>query len=157
VEAIMDSFSMTLPVDRSPDEVFAAIGRVREWWDGQISGRADGLGEEFEYRHGDAHFSRQRVSEWVPGRRVVWRVVDAHLSFVEDHREWVDTEIVFDLRPAGAGTELTFTHRGLTAACACFEACAPAWSHYVGQRLVQHLATYTTERSSRAPGGVCHG
>ena len=85
----MDSndFTTTLLVDQSPDAVFAAIKDVRSWWEGDIEGSAEAVGDEFTYRYQDLHFSRQRVTEVVPGRRIVWRVVEATLTFLEDPSE----------------------------------------------------------------------
>ena len=77
-----ENFSVAFLTDRAPDEVFAAINNVRGWWSGAIVGDTDRAGAEFTYRHGDAHRSRQIVTELVPGKRVAWHVVDSELSFV---------------------------------------------------------------------------
>jgi hypothetical protein len=40
-------YSTSYTVEQSPEEVFAAILNVGAWWTGQVEGRADELGAEF--------------------------------------------------------------------------------------------------------------
>ena len=56
------------------------------------------VGAEFEYPYKDVHDTTQRVTEWMPGKRVVWHIVDSHIDFVEDRTEWNGTDIVFEIR-----------------------------------------------------------
>jgi len=60
------------------------INNVRGWWSGVIDGRTDKLGAEFEYRYKSLHDTTQKITEWVPCKRVVWHVVDSHINFVKD-------------------------------------------------------------------------
>ena len=106
-------YTATLSVDQSPDVAYAAILNVRGWWSGDIEGRTDQVGEEWTYRYEDIHYSKQRVTELVPGKKVVWLVLDSRLSFVKDQSEWNGTRVVFDVARKGAKTEVTFTHVGL--------------------------------------------
>jgi uncharacterized protein YndB with AHSA1/START domain len=134
-------YSTSYRVEQSPEEVFAAILDVAAWWTGEIEGRADEAGAEFTYRHPPQHYSRQRVVELEPGRRVVWRVTDSHLSFISEPGEWTGSEIVFELVPASGGTELRFTHVGLVPDVECFGACSTGWAHYVNGSLRSLVTT----------------
>jgi hypothetical protein len=125
------SYSTTITVDRSPDEVFAAINNVRGWWSGELEGDTTRLGDEFTYRYKDVHSSRQKITEMVPGKKVAWRVVDSHLDFVRNKTEWTGTAIVFDIAKAGDKTELRFTHEGLVPNFECFEGCSGAWGEII--------------------------
>jgi hypothetical protein len=143
------NFTTSVVTDQTPAEVFAAIANVRGWWTGEIDGSADQVGDEFDYRYGDMHYSRQRVTESVPDRRIVWHVVDAKLTFAEDPAEWVGTDITFDIARTGDQTELTFTHVGLVPEFDCFESCSGGWSFLVNSSL-RRLVT-TGEGPSAAP------
>jgi hypothetical protein len=133
------SFSTAFTVDRTPDEVFAAINDVRSWWTGEIAGGTGELGSEFTYRHGDQHRSTQRITELVSGKRVAWRIVDAYLDFAADKAEWTGTEITFDIVAEDGGTEVRFTHVGLAPEYECFEACSTAWGYYVNTSLPNRI------------------
>ncbi len=129
------SFTTTFAVDRSPQQVYDAINDVRAWWSQEVEGLTDVEGAEFVFRVKDIHRSRIRVSELVPGRRVVWTVLENYMGFVEDQTEWVDTQIRFDLTERNGGTEVTFTHVGLRADHECYDVCSAAWSYYLTESL----------------------
>lgn len=134
-------FSVAFVVDHTPAQVFDAINNVRAWWSGEIEGDTDHLGAEFTYRYEDMHFSRQRIAELVPGRRVVWHVEEGYLSFVDDKNEWTGTDIVFDITPIAGQTEVRFTHVGLSPQIECFDQCSSAWSALVAGNLRKHIST----------------
>jgi uncharacterized protein YndB with AHSA1/START domain len=135
------SYTTSFTVDRSPEEVFAAITNVRGWWSGEIDGRTDELGAEFTYRYENLHRTRQKITELVPGNKVVWRVLDSEINFVKDKTEWNGTEIVFEIRKRGSKSELIFTHVGLAPRIECYGKCAGAWGFYVNESLHDLITT----------------
>ena len=136
-----DSFKTSFTVDRPPEEVFSAINNVRGWWSGEIDGVTDKLGAEFIYRYKDMHRSTQKVTEYIPAKKVVWHVTDAELTFVSSKKEWIGTDIVFDIAKKGDKTELRFTHIGLVPAFECYGGCSGAWSALVDGNLRQLIIT----------------
>jgi uncharacterized protein YndB with AHSA1/START domain len=144
------SFSTTFTVDRTPDEVFDAVTDVRGWWMTTIDGDDRAVGDEFSFRVPGVHACTMRVTELVPGEKVVWQVVANHMSFIEDQSEWLGTEIRFELSPTDGGTELRFTHDGLVPTYECFDICRNAWSFYVGDSLRRLAATGEGEPSDPA-------
>jgi hypothetical protein len=140
-------FTTRFTVDRSPDEVFAAINDVRAWWSGEIEGRTDVVGAEFTYRFGELHRTTQSITELVPGKRVVWHVVASDLSFVANGGEWLGTDIVFEIAtttgaaPNGGRTEVRFAHEGLVPAIECYSACSAGWGHYINGALFRWIST----------------
>ena len=135
------SYTTSFSVDRTPAEVFAAINDLRSWWMTKVDGDNRAVGAEFSYRVPGVHFCRMRVTEIVPGQKVVWQVVDNHMGFIDDQSEWKGTEIRFELSDRDGGTELRFTHEGLVPSYECFDVCRNAWTFYVGDSLRSLAAT----------------
>src|ERR1700678_167716 len=94
-------FATTILVDQTPTEVFNAINNVRGWWSGEIEGETDKPGAEFTYEVPGVHYSKQKITAFIPGKKVVWLVLDASLSFVENKSEWKNTEIIFEVTEKG--------------------------------------------------------
>jgi hypothetical protein len=136
-----NDYTTSFLVEQSPEDVFNAINNVRAWWSGDIDGRTDTLGAEFTYRYQDVHDTTQRITEWVPGKKVVWHVVDSHINFVKDRTEWNDTEIVFEINRQQGKTELRFTHVGLVPAFECYGGCSGAWGFYINDSLRSLITT----------------
>ncbi len=122
-------------VDQTPKEAFSAINNVRGWWSGDIKGRTDKLGAEWTYRYKDIHYSKQKITKLVPGKKVVWLVLDSYLSFIEDKKEWNGTKIAFDISKKGDKTEIRFTHVGLVPKHECYNNCSDAWGFYINGSL----------------------
>jgi Activator of Hsp90 ATPase homolog 1-like protein len=129
------SFTTAFTVDKTPAEAFAAINDVRGWWSGNIEGSTVKLGDEWIYRYEDVHYSKQKITELVPNKRVVWAVLDSYLSFVKDKTEWNGSRVVFEVSKKGKKTEVRFTHVGLIPEYECFDACSNAWGSYVNGSL----------------------
>ena len=135
------NFTTKLTVDQTPEEVFNAVRNVRGWWSGyyseEIKGDTEELNDEFSFRAGGgAHYSRQKLIEVIPNKKVVWLITDSKLDFVDKKDEWTGTKVSFDISPKGNKTELIFTHEGLVPEIECYNSCAPAWSQYLQNKLL---------------------
>lgn len=137
----MNNYTSTFTVDQTPEEIFAAINNVRGWWSENIEGDTDKLGAEFTFHHQDLHRSTHKITEFVPGKKVVWHTTDSHISFVENKTEWNGTDIVFEINKQGDKTELRFTHVGLVPAIACYGDCSGAWGFYIDTSLRDLITT----------------
>jgi uncharacterized protein YndB with AHSA1/START domain len=149
-----NNLTVTLTVDQPPEAAFAAINDVSRWWSGEIDGTTDELGGEFTYRYKGIHYSKQKVTELVPGKKVTWLVLESHLSFLEDKTEWTDTQMTFEIAPKGDKTEIRFTHAGLTPKDECFGVCLDAWGSLIKGGLRDLIAAgkgQPIEKKTRKP------
>jgi hypothetical protein len=137
----LQSYTTSFSVGQTPKQAFDAIRNVRGWWSGEIEGGTSERGDEFTYRYKDIHYSKQRLIEVVPDRKVVWLVLDSYLSFPEDKTEWNGTRVVFDISQSNGKTEVRFTHQGLVPDYQCFDKCSSAWSFYINDSLRKLITT----------------
>ncbi|UGT58183.1 SRPBCC family protein [Nocardia asteroides] len=136
-----NDYTVTITVDKSPEEVFAAVNDVWGWWSETIEGNTGTVGDSYLFEVPGIHRCTMTTTESVPGRRLVWHVSDSWLSFVTDTAEWEGTDIVFDLTETATGTEVRFTHRGLVPTGECYEVCTNAWGAYITTSLRGLLTT----------------
>jgi hypothetical protein len=130
-----EDFTTTIIVDQSPKEVFTAINNVRGWWQGEINGSTNKLHDEFSYRMEDIHYSKQRLVEVIPDKKVVWLVTESKLNFTKDKSEWTGTKIIFEIFQVSNKTQLRFTHSGLVPKFECYENCSNAWEQLIQESL----------------------
>jgi len=136
-------FTTSFTVDQTPEEVFHAINNVRGWWSEEIQGSTDKRDAEFTYRYQDVHRCRIKITEFVPGRKVIWRVLENYFSFTEDRTEWKGTEISFEIARKGKKTEVRFAHLGLVPEYECFDVGSNAWGAYINGSLRRWITTGT--------------
>lgn len=136
-----NDFTTSIMVDQSPEEAFAAITNVRGWWSEEIEGGTAKVDEVFFYHYEDVHRCTIKLIEVIPGKRVVWHILDNYFKFTQDTTEWVDTKVVFDISPRDGQTEVRMTHQGLVPEYECFLICKDAWTHYIQQSLKSLITT----------------
>ncbi|GAA4299720.1 SRPBCC domain-containing protein [Compostibacter hankyongensis] len=136
-----EDFTTTLLVEATPQQVFDAVNNVRGWWSENIEGDTARLNGEFVYHYQDVHRCKAKITESIPGKKVVWHVLDNYFKFTRDKSEWKDTDVVFEIAGKGGKTQLTFTHRGLVPAYECYNICHDAWTHYVQDSLKSLILT----------------
>jgi hypothetical protein len=140
-------FKMTFFVHSSPEEAFKTILDVRSWWRGlydeDIEGKSDVLNEEFTFRAGaGVHYSKHQLIEATPNKKIVWRVSDGNLTFIQNKKEWVNTRICFEISEKDNQTQITFTHEGLVPELECYNACSATWTKYLQEKLMKVLSVY---------------
>ena len=137
------NYTYSFLTSKSPETVFNTLLHIKEWWSGlyseKITGKSSELNDEFSFRAGDgAHYSKQKLIELVPNKKLVWEVTESNLSFLSKESEWTATRIGFDIENTNGETKVTFTHTGLTPQLECYNACSSAWTGYM-ERLQQLL------------------
>lgn len=135
------SFTTTLLVSQSPEEVFNAINNPQAWWSKEIKGGTTKVNDVFDYHYEDVHICKLKLTEVVPNKKVVWHVLENYFNFTEDKTEWTNTDIHFDISKQGNKTQLVFTHIGLVPEYECYEACYEGWTYYIQNSLGDLIRT----------------
>lgn len=134
-------FTTSIIVPQSAAEVFDAICNVSAWWQGDVKGSANKLGDEFVYSMKPHHITTQQVVELIPNKKVVWLVTDSQINYVQHTNEWLNTKIIFDIDEVNGGTKLTFTHQGLLPSIECYGGCSNAWTGLIEKSLYSLITT----------------
>jgi uncharacterized protein YndB with AHSA1/START domain len=135
------SYTATIEIAKPPHHVFECIIDVSKWWGGKdFEGSTRLLNDEFTIKHGDVHYSKQRMIEVVPGRKVVWLITQSRLAWLKNMDEWTGTRLVFEVTPKGDGAVLYFTHEGLVPQQECYSSCSGGWSLVIKDYLFNFIA-----------------
>jgi hypothetical protein len=139
-----ESYHTTIEVSAAPAQVFDCVNDVQHWFAGKgFEGNSTNLNDEFIFRYGagdHAHYSKQKLVEFVPGKKVVWLVTESRIDWIENNKEeWTDTKMVFDIKDNGDKTQLRFTHEGLVPELECFPECKAGWNMIIGDWLFKFI------------------
>jgi activator of Hsp90 ATPase-like protein len=106
------NYTVDIIVQKQPREVFYhLLYNVSAFWPEQIQGQGFNLYDEFIFRTGDSHYSKNKVIELVPNKRLVWLVIDSLRK--PDNFVWTGTKMIFELTPQGNNTQIRFTYDGI--------------------------------------------
>jgi uncharacterized protein YndB with AHSA1/START domain len=135
-------FTYTFSVDQSPKQVFDAINNIKAWWTEDFSGTSEKLNDEFKVRFfKDLHYSKHKLTEVIPNKRIVWLVTESRLNFLKDKGEWTGTSMSFDISEENGKTKVLFTHHGLQPQIECYGDCTKGWTYYLGSSLLPLITT----------------
>src|SRR4051794_11278087 len=106
-------YRRTINVTNPSDEAFEKIGNVRDWWADNTIGETHELGGNFTIHFSEETFVAFRITEAIPGTKIVWLVEDCYLHWLTDKKEWNGTRVIFDVAEIDGKTSVTMTHEGL--------------------------------------------
>ncbi len=132
------SYHSSIVVNESAMEAYDKISRVNEWWAENFEGSAKNLGDVFKIWWGETTVTF-KITEAIPGKKVIWLVTDCNLPWLKDIKEWNDTEVVFEISEENGVTKINMTHIGLTPEVECFENCQAGWNHYIQKSLFEFM------------------
>jgi len=136
----MKDYTVTITVSQTPEEVFTAILQIPKWWTKDFEGSVAKLNDEFVICHPGQHYSKQKLVEVIPGKRLVWLVTDSTLNWLKkDQHEWTNTKMIFSITPKGDETVLHFTHEGLVPEKECYARCGQGWKMVITEGLVRFI------------------
>jgi uncharacterized protein YndB with AHSA1/START domain len=135
------NFTLTLWFNQTPQQVFQAITNVRGWWSEDMEGSTAETGDEFIYHYKDIHYCKVRLIEVIPDQKVVWLILNNYFSFTEDHTEWKNTKVCFEISEIDGKSQLRFTHMGLVPEYECYQVCQDGWNNFIKNSLYQLVTT----------------
>lgn len=143
METTTQNFTYSFISSKTPEAIYNLLLHIDQWWfgvyDETIKGASKQLGDEFSFEAGGgAHYTKQKLVELIPNKRIVWLVTGSKLTFISEPEEWTGTKISFDIAADGAKTKVTFTHEGLVTEIECYGACSSGWTSYL-KRLEEKL------------------
>lgn len=135
------SYTTTIEVAKPRHDVFKCItADIARWWGGQdLEGDSTKLNDEFVINHPGTHYSRQKLVEIVPDKKIVWLITESTMSWLKDPAEWVNTKLIFDITSKGDTTVLHFTHEGLTPGKQCHARCSEGWDTVIKDYLFNFI------------------
>ena len=105
------NYTVEIEVARSLNDVFNHVINLSKWWPEEFEGESIKLNTEFVFRTGDTHYSKNKVVEFVPNKKVVWVTTESIRK--TDNYDWTGTKFIFELTPKGDDTLLKFTYDGV--------------------------------------------
>jgi hypothetical protein len=132
------NFHRTITVNASAKEAMKKISQVNLWWAKNFSGSAEKLNDKFTVRFGETYVDFQ-ISEIVPNNKVVWKVTDCNLHWIKAKKEWINTEVVFELSSENNKSKIDFTHVGLVPGVECYNDCEAGWNGHVTLSLANFI------------------
>jgi uncharacterized protein YciI len=135
------SYHATIEIAKSPDEVFKSITQeVPNWWGGKdYSGSSIKLNDAFIINHPGAHYSKQKLTEVVQNKKIVWWVEESKLDWLRNQDEWTNTRMIFEIIPTGYSSILHFTHEGLVPEKESYDRCSVGWNLVIKEWLLDFI------------------
>lgn len=132
----MINYSYSFTTSKSPKEIFELLLNIEKWWSGvyeeTIIGNSKKINDEFSFSAGGGmHFTKQKMIDLIPNKKIIWQVIDSNLVFLNNPKEWESTKLIFDILETENGTRVIFTHEGLTPQIECYDQCTNAWAQYL--------------------------
>ena len=105
------NYTVEIELAKSPGDVFAHLVDLSKWWPEDFEGEGIALNSEFVLKTGDSHYSKNKVIEFVPDKKLTWIAIEGIRKI--DNYDWTGTKFIFELTPHGNNTLLKFAYDGV--------------------------------------------
>jgi hypothetical protein len=117
---------------------------INKWWGRVDNSNINKVGDTFTVFF-------EEDTEWVfeiiyysPNKEIHWKCIKAnhYITGLENiEQEWLNSEIIWNIKEVEGGVEVSFEHIGLTPKLNCYDACDAGWTHFITTSLKQYLDT----------------
>ena len=132
------NFHRIIKVNASADEAMKKISQVNCWWAKKVKGKTEKLHDKFTVDFGETNVDFQ-ITELVKNKKVIWKVADCNLHWINNKKEWNGTEAVFEVSEKKKSSQIDFTHIGMLPGIECYEGCEVGWTEHVTVSLVKFI------------------
>ncbi len=134
----LKNFHTTIKVNATLEEASKKINQVNKWWAKKVKGDTENLHDKFTVDFGSTWVDFQ-ITELLPNKKVVWKVLDCNLEWIKNKKEWNGTEVIFEISENKNVTQIEFTHLGLIPLFECYQDCKVGWTEHVTESLVMFI------------------
>lgn len=137
-----ENYQSSFSLDAADSTIYESIINIPLWWTEMFEGSSNEQRDRFTVRFGPAVFKTMVVDELIPNRRIAWNVVDSFIDIPElkEKSEWINTQIIWDIKPNQKNNTLTLTHIGLTRQVECYTICINGWQNFTSS-LIDFIKT----------------
>jgi len=105
------NYAVEIEIRKTVNEVFDHVTQLSKWWPEDFEGDNIKLDSEFVFSTGDSHYSKNKIIEFEPDKKVAWLTTESIRK--TDNYDWTGTKFIFDLTHNGNNTLLKFTYDGI--------------------------------------------
>src|SRR4051812_30024975 len=105
------NYAVEIEMAKPLDEVFNHFVELSEWWPEDFEGDPIRHNSEFIFCSGETHYSKNKVIEFVPNKKVVWMATESLRK--TDNYDWTGTKFIFEFTPRNGKTLLKFIYDGV--------------------------------------------
>jgi len=131
-------YKCTISAPVTPTEAYDTINAIDKWWNENLEGSSTNVGDSFKVTFGKTN-KTFKITETIPGNKIVWLVTDCHMPWLSNITEWTGTTVVWNIEKIGESTQITLTHIGLTPNIECYGQCESGWNYYIKDSLLKLL------------------
>jgi uncharacterized protein YndB with AHSA1/START domain len=137
------NFHCEITLNSDTKNVYQAITEQKGiscWWTETCTAESkEGSKARFDFGN---TYNIMEIERLISNEAVNWRCIEQNHASSEltKHDEWVGKRILFHLKAnQNGGTDLSFTHEGLTEDLQCYDMCFKGWTHFITNSLKNYV------------------